>query len=60
MIEQDPALRHLSGHNAEYLKIAGNEGFTLVQKGADLFSNYAAIALTFLVWLFVASWIMAG
>ena len=60
VIEQDRALRHLSGHDAEYLKIAGNKSFTLVRKGADLFSNYAAIVLTCLSWFFVASWIIAG
>ena len=57
VIEQDPAL---GGHDAAYLKIAGNESFTLVRKGADLFSNYAAIVLTCLSWYFVASWIIAG
>lgn len=59
VIEQDPALKHMSGHDAEYLKIAGNESFTLVRKGADLFANYATIVLTCLSWFFVASWIMA-
>ena len=60
VIEQDPALRQYSGHDAAYLKIAGNESFTLVRKGADLFSNYAAVVLTCLSWFFVASWIISG
>ena len=46
VIKQDPAVKHLSGVDAENLKIAGNESFTLVRKGADLFANYAAIELT--------------
>ena len=57
VIDQDPAV---SGHGAENLKIAGNKSFCLVRKGADLFSNYAAIVLTCLSWFFVASWIIAG
>ena len=58
VIEQDPALRHMKGHDAEYLKIAGNESFALPRKRADLFANYAAIVLTCSSWFFVASWIM--
>lgn len=60
VIEQDSALKHLKGYDAEYLKIAGNKSFTLVRKGADLLSNYAAIVLTILSWVFVASWIIGG
>jgi len=60
VIEQDPALKHLSGHDAEYLKIAGNKSFTLVRKGADLLSNYAAFVLTCFSWSFVGSWIVCG
>ena len=50
VIEQDPALKHLSGQDAEHLTIAGNKSFTLVRKGADLLSNYAAIELTCSSW----------
>ena len=59
VIEQDPALRHLSGHDAEYLKLAETRVLLLCGRGADLFANYAAIVLTCLSWFFVASWIMA-
>ena len=56
VIEVDPAL---SGRGADNLKISANH-FTLVRKGADLFSNYTAFALTCLSWCFVASWIIGG
>ncbi|MDE0126753.1 MAG: hypothetical protein OXN97_19480 [Bryobacterales bacterium] len=54
VIEVNPAL---SGHGADNLKISGSR-FTLVRKGADLFSNCAAFVLTCLSWCFVASWII--
>ena len=55
-IEQNPSE---SGIGAEYLKINWND-FSLVRRGADLFSNWAAFVLTGLSWWFIGSWIVAG
>ena len=52
-IEQDPVT---SGTGTEYLKIDWND-FILVRRGADLFSNWVAFALTCISWCLIGLWI---
>lgn len=49
----------LSGTKTDDLKINLND-FTLVRRGANLFSNWAAFVLTGLSWWFIGLWIVSG
>jgi len=53
VFEQDPTFR---APGAETVKVS--ERFTLVRREADLFSNWAACALTLLSWFFIARWVI--